>query len=305
MISSSFEVTAGPCSINELSERELIELASLEVEGKKVISNFRAVGLKSRTENDSTGKGMGMDYEVVRHNMQVLARSGSTAGFDMLPSMELAAKIIAQTNMIAASEIMVASVQLPMALQALPKGMFRPWNPSVDQLGWHEMEMAAYAEQGNWDIMLKNGKWLGESLEDLRDLDKLTGVEKSWHGLATYAGDVSGHVMFINRGIDIPQKGDYRNLPVHEMAMKAKLFTGKKVLYDPSHTNGPKRRDQIVDDMIFVAGLKMPDTEEFVYDGVMVECLTSETDTLQHITLPELHYALNRISEIRDLATRE
>ena len=125
-------------------------------------------------------------------------------------------------------------------------------------------------------------------------------MEKTWAGLASYAGKLIGQTVLIHRGVDAPDKGNYRSFPVHQMALRTKLATKAQLYFDPSHALGPKMRDEIVAATIDAMKMKISD-KAYLYDGILVEVGTSVTDTLQHITLKELEYMLKELSKFRDL----
>lgn len=127
-------------------------------------------------------------------------------------------------------------------------------------------------------------------------------MEKTWAGLASYTGKLVGDTILIHRGVDVPDKGNYRSFPVHQMALRTKLATKLKLYFDPSHALGPKMRDEIVKATIEAMKMKISD-QEYVYDGILVEVGTSVTDTLQHITLKELEYMLKELAKFRDLVS--
>jgi len=100
--------------------------------------------------------------------------------------------------------------------------------------------------------------------------------------------------------VDVYSKGDYRNLPVHQAARRVKVLTGAKLLFDPSHIHGPKLHDSIVKATVEVAKM-MIDEENYLYDGALIEVGRSKTDIEQHITIEELDYLCQQISEFREL----
>ena len=58
-------------------------------------------------------------------------------------------------------------------------------------------------------------------------------MEKTWIGLSHYTGmnepGLEEKLILIHRGVDIYNKGDYRNLPVHQAAKRTKLATHAKL----------------------------------------------------------------------------
>src|SRR5690349_12714784 len=64
------QIIAGPCSIDDQNIAEVYQIAGMEVsdgQGGRQRANVgtRVVGLKSRTDLDLTGKGMGLDAAVI------------------------------------------------------------------------------------------------------------------------------------------------------------------------------------------------------------------------------------------------
>lgn len=296
------EIIAGQCSVSREHLDELYEMSEIQVSdgrgGMRALSAVRFVGLKSRTELNLTGKGMGMDYSVV---MQALEK-----GFveEVPPSVSLAEKFVKETGMGIAAEIMVPGIQLPCYEGRIPKGQFLPWNPSNDQLGWSVSQMAAIAGRNNWTVGLKHGKWLGKPYEDVTrpDSEIITSMESTWHGLATYARAFlkDDNIVFIHRGVDVSEKGEYRNALIHEAVRRlARKFPHMRRYLDPSHSFGPKLRDQIVKET--VEAMRMMVGNEYLYSGILIEAGTSETDTEQHITVDELGILVKEISKFRNL----
>ena len=62
-------IIAGPCSVDENNIKEIREIAQIEAmdiskQKKRAIAGTRIVGLKSRTDLDTRGEGMGMDFQI-------------------------------------------------------------------------------------------------------------------------------------------------------------------------------------------------------------------------------------------------
>ncbi len=300
-------VIAGPCSIDEKNIKEVFRISEMEVKNRRgkyqrAVAGTRVVGLKSRTELTDTGIGMGMDYHAVQKNIDVMIKGGGVADFEIPPSAHMAKRVNDKTGMLIATEVMMPAVQLPAFEQMLPKGALMPWNPSVNQLGWQVHEMARFARRNNWHLGIKNGKWVGEALH-VANSPHFTGkttMEKTWAGLASYAGKLSGNTILIHRGVDVPDKGNYRSFPVHRIAERTKRDTKLKLYFDPSHALGPKMRDEIV--AATIEAMKMQTSwDGYLYDGILIEVGTSVTDTHQHITLKELEYLLKELAKFRNL----
>jgi 3-deoxy-D-arabino-heptulosonate 7-phosphate (DAHP) synthase len=164
------------------------------------------------------------------------------------------------------------------------------WNPAVNQLGWPMLDMSLYAKKNHWLLGIKNGKWHS--------------MEKTWLGLSRYnlfsPEETKNQLVFIHRGVESVDKGDFRSLPVHEVAKKIKLSTGAKIFFDPSHSYGPKLRDRIVEGTVEAMGIKSSDNS-YLYDGILIEVGTSITDTAQHISVAELDELCWRLAKFRNL----
>lgn len=287
------EIIAGPCSITSENLREIYQIAGITVtnlrgESQRAVFGTRVVGLKSRTSLDSSGDGMGIDYRYVMENMLILEEGGR--GSDLLtpPSVDMSQRIAEDTDMMVATEVMLPNIQVPVYERKIPPGKLLLWNPSVDQLGWHLVPMARAAARNDWQVGIKNGKW-----QDM---------ERTWTGLAKYVSE-SGlpkeNLVLIHRGVDIPNKGNYRNYPVHDIAHRAKHTTGARLYFDPSHSFGPELRDHIVDRTI--EAMLLEDGNDWLYDGVLIEVGTSQTDTDQHITIDELDAIVHALAPVREI----
>jgi len=282
-------IIAGPCSVDERNLHEVLDIAKIRVEGKRAIAGTRVVGLKSRTALSMDGKNMGIDFAVFMRNLQKSMDGISPTEFEEPPSVTLARHIRQETNLMIATEVMSPLVQLPSFESEIFKNNVLIWSPAVSQLGWPTMKMALFAKRNGWNVGIKNGKWHS--------------MEKTWMGLSSY---VDAHiekekVIMIQRGVEVPEKGEFRSLPVHESAVKMKE-AGMKVFFDPSHSFGPKLRDEIVDGTVEAMKMKT-NAGEHVYDGVLIEVGTSVTDTKQHITVLELANLCERLGEFRSLVS--
>jgi 3-deoxy-D-arabino-heptulosonate 7-phosphate (DAHP) synthase len=83
--------------------------------------------------------------------------------------------------------------------------------------------------------------------------------------------------------------------------MRAK---GVKLYFDPSHSLGPKMRDEIVNETVEAMKMKI-DENNYLYDGVLIEVGTAKCDTHQHITVKELQELVDRLGEFRTLVGRD
>jgi len=300
-------IIAGPCSVDDNNIKEIREISEIEVrnsEGQKqrAIGGTRIVGLKSRTELDSSGNGMGMDYDAYRKNGEIIMNGGGIKDLEILPSAYIAEEIVNETGMIIATEVMNPIIQLPSFEGKVGEGQFIPWNPAVNQLGWHIEQTAMFARRNGWHVGLKNGKWIGDHLHAADD-ENYTGrttMEKTWSGLTRYIQNIEGDIILIHRGVDVPGKGDFRSAVVHNIAGRVKKETGAKLYFDPSHSYGPKLRSHIVGAVVEAMRMKTSD-DEYLYDGALIETGTSSTDTEQHITVKELRELVSVLSSFRDL----
>ncbi|MCX7996391.1 MAG: hypothetical protein N2691_01365 [Patescibacteria group bacterium] len=311
MKQNKLAVVAGPCSIDRKNLHEIYEIAAMTVTNRegvtqKAIAGTRIVGIKSRTELDPSGKGMGIDFEVYMHNLKSLTAGGCIVDLVVPPSVEIAEEVFRKTGMLVATEVMSPLLQLPQYGNRIPAKKLMPWNPAVNQLGWPILQTAELCRTYGWHLGIKNGKWVGEHVHiaNSEDFSGITTMEKTWAGLTAYAGKLEGDIVLIHRGVDVPDKGDYRNAPVHNIAKRTKIATGAKLFFDPSHAHGPKMRKQIVYAVLDALQLKMDDGS-FLYDGILIETGTSETDTDQHITTAELQTLVTELAAVRDLATPE
>ncbi len=303
-------IIAGPCSVDDKNINEIKEIAEITVRDgeklKKAVWGTRVVGLKSRTGWNPSGFGMGMDHEAIISAL-------STGDADAIwPSMQIAKQIVTETGLAVATEIMLQSVQLPLYEKiGIPNGKLLAWNPATNQLGWPILETAMIAKRNNWLVGLKNPKWIGEHLNIVEDpaYTKETSFEKQWQGSVDYASPADT-IVLIHRGVDVPDKGIYRSPVVHQSAKRVKNSAKRKypnkdirLFFDPSHSLGPKMREQIP--AAIVDALKLRNGEEYLYDGLLVETGTSTTDTEQHITLTELRKVIDEIAKFRIIMERE
>lgn len=295
-------IIAGPCSVDERNIEDIYAISQIKVNNsgkkQKAIFGTRIVGLKSRTAYQKEGKNMGIDFAVYHKNMEILMKGGSVNDFEVYPSVILAQKIIKRTGLLVATEVMDPFFQLSVFEKYLPPKKVLVWNPAVSQLGWPILKMAYFAKKNHWYLGLKNPKWFGD--EELGQ----TTMEKTWLGLIHYSQmkepGFDDKIILIHRGVDVYNKGDYRNLPVHQAAKRAKLATGLKLFFDPSHIHGPKLRDAIVRATVEAMRIKI-DEENYLYDGILIEVGRSKTDTEQHITVEELKILCEQLSEFRIL----
>ncbi len=288
------QIIAGPCSIDQENVHQIYKIAELGL-----AHGVRIVGGKSRTMLNPNGEGMGIDYDVINKNIQRLHKGEE---LEIPPSVIIAHEFYNQTGLMIATEILDPHLQIPLYKGFVPDNKILAWSPSVQQLGLPTMVMRALGGT-EMTIGIKNGKHIGDiNLTDAQtpNLELKTSIETAWEGLFSYAGGFGSNTVLIHRGFDVQGKGNYRNIPVHQIALRVKNRTGAKMFWDPSHSYGPKLRDSIVAGTIDAMNIKMPD-ESFLYDGILIEVGTAKSDTLQHITVEELYEMVNKISKYRKL----
>ena len=299
----NLEIIAGPCSITPENTEEITsEIAPIKTpEGNRAIYGTRVVGLKSRTSLDTNGSGMGIDYEIIKKCFEFSEQERKKL---TLPSAELAEKIATETGLLISSEIMIPHIQLQFFEQKeILRGNFLPWNPAVNQLGWHLFEMNEFAKRNNWNIGIKHGKFLGKDPLELANHPNFKGettLEKVVLGLTAYVEGYPEDIIIIHRGVDVPRNHDYRNAIAHEIMKRIKQKAPfAKMYFDPTHTIGPKMRHTIVDETISAMKLKVG--EDFLYDGLLIEAGTSPTDSDEHVTIEELQFLVKELSSFRKL----
>lgn len=306
---STCMIIAGPCSVDERNRHEIEEIAQMTVtqDGAKIkaIAGTRVVGIKSRTELSPDGKGMGMDYPVYAANLKALLSGHKLSDLQLAPSARMSIEIFEKTGFLIATEVCSPLIQLAPLRGRIPAHKMLPWNPAVNQLGWPLHEMATIARDEGWYIGIKNGKSLGESVTTAESPQyrSKTPLEKVWSGLVAYTQLPKDHVYMIHRGIEAHQRGDYRSLPIHHTARRIKMSSGTPMLFDPSHSLGPKMRIHIAAATIDALQMKMPDGT-YLYDGALIEVGTSSTDTEQHVKLDELSDIVQAVSKFRRIQTR-
>lgn len=302
MINKNLKIIAGPCSINRENIKEIFKIAEIRVNNKPAVWGTRIVGLKSRTNYQTKPSEIGIDNFFFQRILKCFVKNKKLLNKNItIPSIKLAKEIIKKTHLLVATEIMEPALQLPFYEEKIFKGRLFVWNPAVNQLGWPIMVMSSFAKKNNWWIGIKNPKWLGTSLKEAKtkSLNYSTSSEKTWEGIVGYTQNYK-KVVLINRGVDIAEKGDYRNYPIHELALRVKKRTGCLLFFDPSHSCGPKLCHRIVDETIWAMKM-MISKNEFLYDGILIEVGTSTTDQGQHITLEELKKLINELSKFRHL----
>jgi 3-deoxy-D-arabino-heptulosonate 7-phosphate (DAHP) synthase len=297
------EIIAGPCSVNSRNVVDIFSIADIRIknirgESKRAISGTRVVGLKSRTSLSDDETSMGIDFPVISRQVT----SKGACNHELPPSVKIAQEIVQETNLSIATEVMIPEVQIPHFIGKIPKNKLLLWNPSVDQLGWHILQLSHFAKQHGWSVGIKNGKCLGSNLSDAVNPNRseLIEVERTWSGLASFAKNMGDRIVFIHRGVETPEKGEFRSAIVHEVARRVKnTVPNARMFFDPSHSCGPKLRDQILP--ITIEAMRIPNNGSFLYDGILIESGTSDTDTKQHISIDELRIMAQELSKFRVL----
>lgn len=312
---NSLRIIAGPDSLNEYNIEDCYKIAEMMVNGDRAIYGVRTVGLKSRTNLDKSNSDanyMGHDLEQILENMDVFGYGGSRDDLVQLPSVMMAKELQKATGVMCATEILCHYIQLACIAREFAGKPFMPWNPAIDQSGWNLRIIAGFANEYGWTLGIKNGKWLGEEFSIAEDplYNGKTSIETAWEGLLNYAQPAPEKVL-IQRGCDLPSKGQYRNLPIHNSARRTKYRNpGVSLFFDPSHALGPLMRDNIVEETVKACNLvyQRADGEfEYVYDGVLLEVVEEVNkgkvlcDTFQHITIDELQRFVDIISQFRTI----
>ena len=299
----SIKIIAGPCSVNQQSITELKDIISLNNANYRPIYGVRVVGLKSRTEMKNDSSYMGIDFDIhMKIYSEILNRNFNILDNIKYPSIEIAENILSVDNeMVIATEVVDPVIQIPILARSIKHNLF-PWNPAVNQLGWQMKIMGEYAKKYGFSMGIKNAKNLGISAKDSEENNQTAPLEKVWKGLATYTGiqEDKKKIFMIQRGVDDAEKGEFRSFPIHNCAKRVKIATGYNMMFDPSHSFGPKMRDKIVDGTIEAMKMKL-DNGELLYDGALIEVGTSTTDTEQHITINELSNIIDEVSKFREI----
>ena len=305
MKNKTLKIIAGPCSINKSNLNDIYRIAEIKIGNKYAIWGTRIVGLKSRTNFNKNGKGMGIDFFYYLELKRYFLKNKKLKEIEF-PSIKIAKKITKETNLLVATEIMDPWLQLPIYKKNIPPEKLMIWNPAVNQLGWTINIMAAFVKQNNWYLGIKNPKWLGDRLKKVNNFKNKnkTTMEKTWEGLVSYANLNPSRIFLIHRGVDIPEKRNYRNAPIHFLAQKVKMATECHLFFDPSHSHGPVMKEKILPATIKAMKMKL-DEDNFLYDGILIEAGVSETDTEQHISLSELEILVKEIAKFREIEYRE
>lgn len=304
MVNKSLKIIAGPCSINRNNIDDIYKIADLKINNKNVVWGLRLVGLKSRTSFFKDGKGMGTDFKDYLLTLNKVIKKRNFKDLKFLKSIKLAQKIYQETNLLIATEIIDPLIQPLLYDKIIPANKLLLWNPAVNQLGWSIFVMSQHIKRNKWYLGLKNPKWVGDYLKNVNNLNYSgrTTMEKTWEGLVSYADLPKDRIILIHRGVDVPEKRNYRNAPVHYLAWRVKKHTGCLLFFDPSHSHGPKMRDEIV--TATLKAMEMQIEGKYLYDGILIEVGNSETDTEQHLTIDEFKFLCQKLSKFRDLESQ-
>ncbi len=297
----NLKIIAGPCSASKNNIKDIYEIADLKINNQRVIWGLRVVGLKSRTNFVKSGKGMGIDFKNYVNSLRKIIRNKDFKDLKIFKSVKLAQKIYQDTKLLVATEIMDPLIQPALYEKIIPANKLLLWNPAVNQLGWSIWLMSQYIKKNRWYLGLKNPKWVGDYLKNVNNLNYQgkTTMEKTWEGLVSYTDLPKERIILIHRGVDVPEKKNYRNAPVHYLAWEVKKHTGCLLFFDPSHSYGPRMRGKILPETI--KAMKMMIDNEYIYDGILIEVGHSETDTEQHITIEELRILCQELNKFRIL----
>lgn len=299
------KIIAGPCSINSKNISDIYKIANIKINDKYCIWGTRVVGLKSRTTFYNSRKEMGVDFKDYLKTIKNLLKNKNLRKVKIFKSIKIAQKIYKETNLLIATEIVDPLIYPLLYERIIPENKLLFWNPAVNQLGWPIFVMSQIIKRNKWYLGIKNPKWLGDYLKrvDSKNYKEITTAEKTWEGLVNYSSLDKGRIFLIHRGVDVPEKKDYRNIPVHNLAMRVKKRTGCLLFFDPSHSYGPKMREKIIPATIKAMKIKI-DEKNFLYDGILIEVGNAETDKEQHITISELINLCKELSKFRELESR-
>lgn len=300
--SQELEIVTGPCSIDNKNFREVLEIWQKQINGQIPFTGVRVVGVKSRTAPTKSKDGGWIDADMLVANQRLFAqRWMQSLSLHAHPSIEMMEKVLQETPVGVATEIVDPYIQsMVMANHFWEKNIWpnrvMVWNPAVLQIGHPVQFMAQMAENFGWHVGIKNCK------------EQDPGVKK-WSWMVEYAGEwmssvwlQNRRIIAIHRGYDLESKWTHRNQPVHGNAVEMKKkFPWLRMYFDPSHTFWSDMRSSIVEETIKAMQMKVPETDIYLYDWMLIEAGTSTTDTKQHITLDELFDMTTRLADIRKI----
>lgn len=305
------QVIGGHCSFsNEPGQlEELHAIANIQVptpDGthQRGVHSVRFVTLKSCT--NASNPGIGMDAQAVDY---IITHPDQKESID-LPGIKMSAQFAKEEGVGIGAEIMIPHIQMPQYERHLAgKASLFPWIPSSVILGWVAREMDFWCQRTGGTLGIKNPKWLGSTLPKAEDSssDILTSMQRSWDGMETFTNTKTDTV-FINRGVDVPEKGTHRNAITHEIARRIKRSKPhRRMGIDLNHACGPNHRDEIAPLLVqallmTVDGTPLNRGGIPLYDVLLAEVgTTSITDSGQHMSIPEFSDLLTEVSKHRPL----
>jgi hypothetical protein len=203
MKNKKIKIIAGPCSIDKKNIEDIYKIAEIKIKGKFAIWGIRMVGLKSRTNFNKKGEGMGIDFKTFIKNLDIFKKEKSFKKLIPLPSIKIASELIKKTKVLVATEIMEPILQLPFFESFIPQNKAFLWNPAVNQLGWDVFITSRYVKENKWFLGIKNPKWLGETPIKSKNYKEKTSAEKTWEGLVSYTDLNKERIFLIHRGFDV------------------------------------------------------------------------------------------------------
>jgi len=297
---SAVKIIAGPCSVDFDNKKEIKDSLKIKYKGKIALYGVRIVGLKSRTSFDPKNAFIGIDLEKYEANCNNAIMQNSNT-IDIAPSIEIANEIQGEFQEIfMATEVVDPWMQCRIMSKYLNSNRLIIWNPAVNHLGFLIQIMAKYAKAKQWKIGIKNGKSLGSNIDKSENKNIETSLDKSWIGLASYANCLhEKDILMIHRGVDLGENQGFRNFPVHNLCKRVKAKSQLGMFLDPSHILGPKMRSDIVN--FTIESMKIKSGDGYLYNGILLECGTSKSDTDQHINHSELEEIVAKVSHFRQI----
>ena len=344
-MSESLRIMTGPCQTHDKSQVDyLLDLASMKVTqgGQLVpaIDGVRLCTIKSRTNCESANTGGGIDvpnWNAAHQQMRIAIRNGKPIGELPKTAARPWVERIAETGVKIGFECM-DEIHAQLFSGIMPAYLGLCWTPSVSSLGPIAKSIAENVADHTWSMGIKNPKF--PWIIDADHPDKATDHEKTWAGLMSYVLAVQGvanipEVILIQRGVmdrDPKQPGEkpWRNYPSHKSTVittqlveaqlqkiPANIRPKLVVAYDPSHSNGPERRDNIVADSIAVAQLTNREVmgpnainpDGHVYTMLLVESCGKTvaqplSDRGQHISGEDVQTIVDAIAKQRPIQAR-
>lgn len=305
------QVIAGHCSfsnepgqLGELHTIANIHVPTISGSHQRGVHSVRFVTLKSCT--NANNPGIGIDAPAVSY---IIAHPDQKETID-LPGIKMAAQFAKEEGVGIGAEIMIPHIQMPQYEGRLAgiASLF-PWIPSSVILGWVAQEMDFWCQRTGWTLGIKNPKWLGSTLAEAEDpsSDIMTSMQRSWEGMETFTSAETDTV-FINRGVDVPEKGTHRNAVTHDIARRIKRNKPhRRMGIDLNHACGLNHRDEIAPLLVqallmTVDGTPLRRGGIPLYDVLLAEVgTTSITDSGQHMTIPEFSDVLTEVAKHRPL----